>query len=113
MSLAVLAEALARVEHKLDLALTRLAFLDSTPYQPVNTVGFPCPVCNQVIDYTMDIHNGVVIRRCGCKSGKLPPHIPLFPLPGANNGNTTSTQSSSAAGSGGGESTDSSRRKEG
>ncbi len=94
MSLGILAEALARIEHKVDLALASLSFLNSgTPYPKLGFIGTPCPVCMQVVDYQIDINNQVVIRRCGCKTGKFPPLIPIYPVTGAPNGNTPASSS--------------------
>lgn len=87
MALGILAEALARVEHKLDLVLKALKFLGTEPFMQMHFAGNMCPVCNQTIDYQVDLTHNVVTRKCGCKTGKQPSSIPLIPLPGVQNGN--------------------------
>jgi hypothetical protein len=88
MALGILAEAVLRIEHKLDLVLKRLGFLDATPHPQMHFVGHMCPVCNQAVDYQIDITHNVAVRKCGCKTGKQPSTIPLTPVTGAQNGNT-------------------------
>lgn len=92
MALAILAEAVARIEAKLDMILGKLQFLEGTPYPQVHFIGTPCPVCKQVIDYQVDLTHNVVVRRCGCKTGKQPSAIPLVPIPGAPNASSNSGQ---------------------
>lgn len=107
MALSIIAEALARVEHKLDLILTKIAFLDQTPLQQVGSWGNSCPVCKEVVEFKMDLLNGVVVRKCGCKTGILAPLIPLIPPPGApSNGISATTATPEAT-----DSPDSPRRK--
>lgn len=70
-----LMEALSRIEHKLDLCLKR---------DQQSKVGDPthvCPVCNQAVDYNVDIEDSVVIRKCGCKTGKIALDISKFAPP--------------------------------
>lgn len=86
MALAIIAEALTRIEHKIDLVLTRLGFLDKTPLRQLQFEGASCPVCLMTVSYQIDVVHGVVARKCGCTTGKLPPLIPLVPVPGAVNG---------------------------
>ena len=81
MSFGILAEALARIEYKVDALLKKLV---STPHVPMHFIGQACPACNQPIDYTIDVNHQVVVRRCGCKTGKVPSTIPLIPN-GVNN----------------------------
>ncbi len=85
MALAIIAEALARIEHKVDLVLQRLGFLDNKPFQQLQFEGMSCPVCSQPVAYQIDVMHGVVARKCGCTTGKLPPLIPLVPIPGVAN----------------------------
>ena len=91
MAFNVLAEALARVEHKLDLILTAIKYSESPQKMPMNFLGHSCPVCDQIVEYQIDLTNNVVTRRCKCTTGKVPPTTPLFPAvqPGAMNGNPT------------------------
>jgi len=91
MGLSILAEALARIEHKLD-ALCRST---NTPVYPMHFSGNSCPSCNQNIDYQIDVQHQVVIRRCGCSTGKVPSAIPLLPITsptGAPNGYPTADE---------------------
>lgn len=74
---ALIMEALARVEHKLDQVLFALGVdIDGAQVQ------FPksCPLCKEGIDYQMDLVNGVVKRKCGCSTGKQPPLVPFLPV---------------------------------
>lgn len=68
----VIMEALARIEHKLDLLLKQS---DNTPplMTKLGDVMHRCPVCNQQVDHQVDIVNGVVTRKCGCATGKIAP----------------------------------------
>jgi hypothetical protein len=70
----VLAEALARIEHKLDLLLhadrgNRL----HANLPALGSQALPCPVCNQPVLYQVDQINKVVTRVCGCKTGLQAP----------------------------------------
>lgn len=90
MGLSILAEALARIEHKLDLLLDGL-FMKNTVHNKVHFIGQTCPVCLEYVDYQIDVQHQVVVRRCGCKTGKIPSAIPLLPVaqPGTQNGYPT------------------------
>lgn len=94
MGLGILAEALARIEHKLDLVLKTLKYPESTELKmPMQFSGHQCPVCMMPVNYQIDIMKNVVVRRCDCTTGKVPPSSPLFPVtpsPGAVNGNPSS-----------------------
>ena len=90
MGLSILAEALARIEHKVDLLLHSLKVPGHT-YPKMQTLQFSngqCPVCEAPIEYQIDVQHQVVVRRCDCKTGKVPSAIPLLPVvqPGAKNG---------------------------
>lgn len=87
MGLAILAEALARIEHKLDYLLRH----HNVPVLPMYFTGNACPVCNKLIEYQIDVKHQVVVRRCDCTTGKIPSAIPLSPVPqvGASNGNAS------------------------
>jgi hypothetical protein len=67
----VLAEALARIEHKVDLILEASRILVG-----ITQLGekMQCPVCKQVVLYQVDQLAKVVLRKCGCKTGL---HAPL------------------------------------
>jgi hypothetical protein len=56
-----LAEALARIEHKLDLLLG-----SQTAFWTQMGKLLWCPVCAKTIEYQMDIVDGIVKRKCGC-----------------------------------------------
>lgn len=90
MGLHIVAEALARIEHKLDLILQRLGFLDKTPLPQMQFVGMQCPVCQQQVQYQIDMTHNVVVRRCNCTTGKVPSLIPLSPIGEPQNGNPSS-----------------------
>jgi hypothetical protein len=76
MALKIIAEAILRVEHKIDAVMRFL----KVPSEPMHFVGLTCPSCNMPVDYTVDIQAGVVVRRCNCKTGKVPATIPLLPV---------------------------------
>ncbi len=75
MPLTVLGEAVARIEHKLDALLRAL----DVKADPLHFVGGKCPVCQQEIDHRIDIEKRIVVRKCGCSTGKQPP-LPLLPV---------------------------------
>jgi len=77
MAFGLIMEALARIEHKLD-ALMRWTGVPMPP--PMHFVGTQCPACGMNIDYQVDLNHGVVVRRCNCKTGKVPSTIPLLPV---------------------------------
>lgn len=86
MAFPLVMEALARIEHKLD-ALLRHAKVPMPA--PMHFVGTMCPSCGSLIDYQVDLQHGVVVRKCSCKTGKVPSTIPLLPItptPGAPHG---------------------------
>lgn len=82
MGLHHIAEAIARLEHKIDALLRH----NNVRVDPMQFTGVPCPVCKMNIDYVIDLEHQVVTRRCDCKTGKIPPTTPLFPVPGVSNG---------------------------
>lgn len=90
-----LAEAILRVEYKLDLILKALG-LGNIP--PMHFIGQMCPACGKPIDYQLDVVDSIVIRRCGCKTGKIPATIPLLPVQGTGNGQATPGSTQAALG---------------
>lgn len=84
---AILAEALARVEYKLDLLLNGLGFAGAMQTPMHHFIGAMCPACKNPIDYQVDLANQVVVRKCGCRSGKQPPIVPLIPVAPTENKN--------------------------
>lgn len=89
MPLGYLAEALARVEHKLDQLLKFVGAITT----PMHFPGQDCPVCHKVIDYQIDIIKNVVTRRCGCSTGKQPMAQLIQPV-GGTNGKSVSNSNS-------------------
>jgi hypothetical protein len=78
---AALAEAVARLEYKLDLVLHALRSSGSLSMcMPMDLPGHSCPACLQPVAYDVDLGSCVVVRRCECKTGKLPPTLPIFPV---------------------------------
>lgn len=75
MPLGILGEALARIEHKID-ALLRALDVKATP---LHYVGGKCPVCQKSVDHQIDIEKRIVVRKCGCSTGKQPP-LALLPV---------------------------------
>ena len=75
-------EALARIEHKLDLVL--LVVFGEDPHKTYKRVGDPthcCSLCHQNVEYQVDINDGVVLRKCGCKTGKIALDLGAFAPP--------------------------------
>ncbi len=83
-------EALARIEHKQDLILeivAKLAGIKSSNDLPkVGDPNHPCVLCTQPIKYDVDISKGVVVRKCGCGTGKIALDMGAFapPMPSAH-----------------------------
>jgi len=91
------AEALARIEHKIDVLMSMMMFLVAnqpggrsqlmTPTSAERArVGSPqhkCPLCAEIVEYFVDPIDSVVVRKCGCKTGKLAPiDLGAFAPPG-------------------------------
>ena len=99
------AESLSRIEHKVDLMLEFLARLvgpgSSGKFDmvPVGGSDHTCPVCTKKVGYQVDIFKKVVVRNCGCHTGKQAPiDLGLFTTPTASprterdNGNSSAEQ---------------------
>lgn len=70
----VIAEALARIEHKQDLILRWLRTMGTTvPLAQVGDDSHTCPVCSSRVSYAIDVLKKVVVRQCECKTGKIAP----------------------------------------
>lgn len=72
-------EAIARVEYKVDAIMRHL----KVPMPaPMHFAGSMCPGCGMLIDYQVDLQHGVVVRKCNCKTGKIPTKLEfLTPKP--------------------------------
>lgn len=98
------AEALARIEHKIDLLMRMIAtlggdlkafnFLQSLLTLPA--VGGPhkCFLCANPVEYSVDPVDAVVTRKCGCKTGKIALDLKAFapPVMSAKKENTDAEQ---------------------
>ena len=76
-------EALARIEHKQDLLIQMVIALGLLDWK-MTPLGHPwhtCPVCKQEVRYTIDIANGVIVRVCGCNTGKVVVDMKSFATP--------------------------------
>ena len=78
-------EALARIEHKTDLVLEIVAklagFTNNSQLPKVGDTTHPCILCSQPVQYDLDINEGVVLRKCGCKTGKIALNLGAFAPP--------------------------------
>lgn len=65
------AEAMIRLEYKMDLLLTELADLKQGNFPPISKA--TCPICKQAVRFffTLDEKSGnnTANRACGCQSG--------------------------------------------
>lgn len=85
----VLAEALSRIEHKMDLLLELFAALSGPGKSgtfmltPVGSNAHNCPVCTKPVSYQVNLlQGGVIARKCGCSTGKQSPiDLSLFAPP--------------------------------
>ncbi len=66
-------EALARIEHKLDILLRWVNPSMGTTQQklPQLSDSNNCPVCSKPVAHNVDINDSVVVRKCGCSTGKI------------------------------------------
>ena len=102
MAFNILAEALARIEHKLDQLLRVLVYKNGTPQKMGFSTG-PCPICGVPVTYQIDIGQNVVVRVCGCRTGLFSSTIPLQPVEqkGVTNASGISGADSASDGEGG------------
>lgn len=94
MAFHILAEALLRIEHKVDILLRGVYASNAHPQ--MSFVGVPCPVCKMPIEYVVDIEHQVAVRKCSCSSGKVTSSFPIFtkvPPAGASNARSSGRQS--------------------
>lgn len=85
MPLSRLAESLAQLHHKVDAILRHF----DVKTKPIHFIGENCPVCKRPIDYQIDHLANVVVRKCGCSTGKVPSTLPLIPIGDQNANNQT------------------------
>jgi hypothetical protein len=80
---AKLMEALARIEHKLDLLFRLVPRTEElgTAMTKLGDVNNHCPVCKQHIEHAPDINDAVVVRKCGCSTGKVAIDLKAFAPP--------------------------------
>jgi hypothetical protein len=91
----LLAEALARIEHKVDALINEKRFLVIPPLGDFSHV---CPVCKRSVQYMVDQMAEILIRKCGCTTGKQAP-IKLMPIPQRGERNDRDEGSESSEGS--------------
>jgi len=73
MALGIIAEALARIEHKLDVII-KASWSSNSPFlTSVGDKSHSCPLCKQQVKYTVDVIKKVLTRQCGCKTGLQAP----------------------------------------
>lgn len=85
MALAIIAEALARIEHKLDVIIRNVIPFASTAENSMSFFNI-CPLCQRVVEHQIDLQHNVVVRRCGCSSRMFPSVVPLTPSQQPQNG---------------------------
>lgn len=88
---AKLMEAILVLQHKVDLLLKldqirhmrdgTKGLADLVALAPVGDPNHYCPVCDQKVDYTIDINDAVVIRKCKCSTGKIALDMGAFAPP--------------------------------
>ncbi len=70
-------EALARLEHKVDLLFEILVGAFGAggkfTFTPVGSEKHVCPLCHQPVTYQIDTIAKAVTRKCNCKTGKFAP----------------------------------------
>lgn len=74
-------EALARIERKQDMVLEIICKMVGITHLPQISETSSCVVCSQPINYDVDINEGVVLRKCGCKTGKIALNLGAFAPP--------------------------------
>lgn len=86
------AEALARIEHKLDLTMKMVArLLETNPmnvqilqdvqFDQVSNKQHECFLCGVAVEYAIDPVDSIVVRKCNCKTGKIALDMKAFAPP--------------------------------
>lgn len=78
---ASLMETMLRIEHKIDLLLSRLPVEGRDELTKLGDPNSVCPVCRQVVNFSVDINDSVVLRKCGCSTGKIALDLKAFAPP--------------------------------
>lgn len=78
---AKLMEAVLVLSHKVDLLLNREQEKSGRDTVKVGSPNHNCPVCKQPVQYNVDIEDSVVIRKCGCSTGKVALDMRAFAPP--------------------------------
>lgn len=82
----ILAEALCRLEYKMDYLFRAVSSLAPTEkVLPMVSPGDTCPFCSKIVEYQVNVNKNVVSRKCGCKTGKIVPDLNQFLPPAAGN----------------------------
>lgn len=76
-----LAEWLARIEHKMDILLSRYPSEEGESMPKLGAPNVKCPVCEQAVSFTVDVNDSVVVRKCGCSTGKIALDLKAFAPP--------------------------------
>jgi hypothetical protein len=71
-------EALARIEHKVDVTLDLVMEMLGRLHLPIHIPkmrdeSHTCPVCKEYVKYVVDMQDRSVTAQCGCKTGKFAP----------------------------------------
>jgi len=94
----IITEWLARMEFKIDQLMSVIN--PNAGAKKLHFVGHQCPVCRVNVDYAVDPIHGVVIRKCDCKTGKVPTETVGIEPPRSGEANAGKRTSSSSAGTG-------------
>lgn len=78
---AILMETLLRIEHKMDEILKQQKTDENTNFTKMASVNHRCPICDQSVQYQVDVMNSVVVRKCGCSTGKIALDMGAFAPP--------------------------------
>lgn len=73
-------EAMARIEHKVDVTLDfvmemvgRIYGIRANKVPKMGDGSHQCPVCKEYVKYLVDMQDKSVTRQCACKTGKFAP----------------------------------------